>query len=341
MARFTAGAPVNFEFHGVPYVGPAGTVFEVADSLAPALWSRREAIPGFAWVIEDEIEDLGSRVDALEAGGGGGGEHPNLAAHDTMGLSTQAELDAHGSALDPHPNYALDADLVDHETDGHPHNHDSAYEAAGAVSTHAVAVDPHTGYLQESAHTAAVHASMAELASQAELDAHAALTTHHARLHSITSGSDHSFPGGTSTFLRADGSFAAPPGGGGEAFPVGSVFISVVSTNPATLLGYGTWAAFGAGRTLVGLDAGQTEFDAVEETGGAKTHTLTAAEMPAHVHDEYLNSATTGGLIGQGARDTSTNTASLLDYDTGSAGGGGAHNNLQPYIVVYMWKRTA
>lgn len=69
-----------------------------------------------------------------------------------------------------------------------------------------------------------------------------------------------------------------------SVWPVGSVFISVVSTNPGTLLGFGTWSAFGAGRVLVGLDSGQTEFDTVEETGGAKTHTLTSAEMPAHTH---------------------------------------------------------
>jgi microcystin-dependent protein len=168
-----------------------------------------------------------------------------------------------------------------------------------------------------------------------------------------------------------------------EAFPVGAVFLSVVSTNPATLLGYGTWSAFGAGRMLVGLDSGQTEFDTVEETGGAKTVTLTEAQIPshthtqnshnhtqdahthvqnAHVHDEFNNSATTGGSVGWGAQDTSTNTASLTGYDTGSTtavnqnatatnqattatnqntGGGTSHPNLPPYIVVYMWKRTA
>ena len=130
-------------------------------------------------------------------------------------------------------------------------------------------------------------------------------------------------------------------GGGGEAFPVGSVFIAVVSTNPATLLGYGTWAAFGAGRTLVGIDAGQTEFDTVKETGGAKTHTLIEAEMPSHAHVENQNSATTGALAGWGARDTSTSTSIATGYSTAATGGGGAHNNLQPYIVVYMWERTA
>src|SRR3972149_3898041 len=61
-----------------------------------------------------------------------------------------------------------------------------------------------------------------------------------------------------------------PASASGE-LPVGFVFVSVVSTNPATLLGYGTWSAFGAGRVLVGLDAGDADFDTVEETGGAKT----------------------------------------------------------------------
>ena len=161
-------------------------------------------------------------------------------------------------------------------------------------------------------------------------------------------------PTASNKFLRDDMTWQNPPGGS-EAFPVGSVFISVVSTNPGTLLGYGTWSAFGAGRVLVGIDAGQTEFDTVEETGGAKTHTLTEAEMPshthiqdAHSHVENNNSATTGGLAGWAARDTSTNTSVATGYSTANTtatnqntGGDGAHNNLQPYIVVYMWKRTA
>src|SRR3989304_4145898 len=69
-------------------------------------------------------------------------------------------------------------------------------------------------------------------------------------------------------------------------WPVGSIFTAVVSTNPGTLLGFGTWSAFGAGRVLVGLDSGDADFDTVEETGGAKTVTLTSAEMPSHTHTQ-------------------------------------------------------
>ncbi len=126
-------------------------------------------------------------------------------------------------------------------------------------------------------------------------------------------------------------------------YPVGSVFIGVVSTNPDTLLFGGTslttWAAFGAGKVLVGIDSSDTDFDAVEETGGAKTHTLTISEMPAHTH--------TTTLRGNGENETQNFPAAGDSLDpsrsmtSGSTGGGGSHNNLQPYIVVYMWKRTA
>lgn len=78
-----------------------------------------------------------------------------------------------------------------------------------------------------------------------------------------------------------------------EAFPVGSVFIGVVATNPATLLGYGTWAAFGAGRVMVGRDANDADFDTAEETGGAKTVAAagTNASESAHTHAVTSNVA--------------------------------------------------
>ena len=123
-------------------------------------------------------------------------------------------------------------------------------------------------------------------------------------------------------------------------YPVGSVYINAsVATNPGTLLGFGTWVAFGAGRVMVGIDASQTEFDTAEETGGAKTHTLSISEIPSHNHNQP-----SGILPAPNSNDvdvTGGNGRTLgNNVTTDSTGGGGAHNNLQPYIVVYMWKRT-
>lgn len=115
---------------------------------------------------------------------------------------------------------------------------------------------------------------------------------------------------------------------------VNGIYISTDNVNPSTVLGYGTWSAFGAGRVLVGYDAGQTEFDTAGETGGAKTHTLTTAEMPAHVHGSNLWQGNGGATNLAGGGGTGLG-------DTASTGGGGSHNNLQPYIVVFFWKRTA
>jgi len=125
----------------------------------------------------------------------------------------------------------------------------------------------------------------------------------------------------------------------GHTYPVGSIYTSIVSTNPATLLGVGTWAAFGAGKVMVGLDSGDSDFDTAEETGGAKTHTLSIAEMPAHTHATEGNDTNDAGA-GVPYVDTKSGSTSNSNATT-STGGGGAHNNLQPYIVVYMWKRTA
>src|SRR3990167_4729891 len=158
---------------------------------------------------------------------------------------------------------------------------------------------------------------------------------------------------------------------GSEAFPVGSVFLSVVSTNPATLLGYGTWSSIAAGRALVGLDAGDTDFDTVEETGGAKTKTIAQENLPnistgagtAHTHtqndnnhSQRYNSATTGPLSGPTtAPDASSNNTTNYAITTADAtatnqdesahthslgGSGTALNVMNPYFICYMWKRT-
>lgn len=186
-----------------------------------------------------------------------------------------------------------------------------------------------------------------------------------------------------------------------KVYPVGSIYISITNTNPGTLFG-GTWAAFGAGKTLVGLAAGDPDFGAVEAQPGFKSIILDATQMPAHVH--VMNQHTHGngtlaigggrhihklawgplgtmryislsgsngggvsrsngystGYAGEAVYDLSLVAASetadgwnadhshvisgaLANADSSmqSTGGGGAHNNIQPSIVVYMWKRTA
>jgi len=130
------------------------------------------------------------------------------------------------------------------------------------------------------------------------------------------------------------------------SYPVGSIYISILSTNPATSLGIGTWIGFGFGRTLVGINATDADFNTSEETGGNKTHTLTTAEMPAHIHSEQSRPSYDGGgnpYENESQSYSGSRTGTLADtaLNTGSTGGGGAHDNLQPYIVVYFWKRTA
>ena len=126
-----------------------------------------------------------------------------------------------------------------------------------------------------------------------------------------------------------------------DVYPVGSIYINATNANnPSSLLGFGTWVAFGAGRVPVGIDATQSEFDTAEETGGFKTHTLSVSEIPSHTHNNPAGispapNANDVDITGGNGRTIADNVA------TASTGGGGAHNNLQPYITVYMWKRTA
>ena len=184
------------------------------------------------------------------------------------------------------------------------------------------------------------------------------------------------------------------------AYPVGSLYFNASnSANPSTLLGFGTWTAFGAGRVLVGYAPGDPDFGTAGAAIGEKTHTLTAAEMPQHTHAQnahthaqnphnhaqdahshgpgtlagyykirdnddsgtvvwgglgYLytaydtNSAAGSVVINFGATGSATaenQSATATNQNATAtninAGGGAAHNNIQPSIVVYIWKRTA
>jgi hypothetical protein len=116
-------------------------------------------------------------------------------------------------------------------------------------------------------------------------------------------------------------------------FPIGYIYMTVDPVNPSTLWAGTTWSEWGSGRVPAGFDSSQTEFDTVEKEGGEKVHTLSVSEMPSHNHT--IGSWSVGGAGGTG---TFINTGST---GTGYTGGSGAHNNLQPYIVCYMWKRDA
>lgn len=130
--------------------------------------------------------------------------------------------------------------------------------------------------------------------------------------------------------------------------PIGTIREFNVSTNPATLLGFGTWTAFGAGRVTVAIDAGQTEFDTNGETGGEKTHLLLASESgePGHNHGgttgSFAGGASDGIIASSGsARFQNAATHSHSIPTQAAANAASAHNNLQPYIVVYRWVRSA
>jgi hypothetical protein len=139
-------------------------------------------------------------------------------------------------------------------------------------------------------------------------------------------------------------------------YPVGSIYTNAsVSTNPATLLGFGTWTAFGAGRVMVGFNSGNALFDTAEETGGSAdavlashTHTFTGSALPTHSHTINYGTGLFGGGGSNGVelmpRPSQVSTAAVsggTPSGTNSTEGVSVTNaNYQPYITVYMWKRT-
>ena len=143
--------------------------------------------------------------------------------------------------------------------------------------------------------------------------------------------------------LTNDSGFITAADIGNALYPVGSIYMSVNNTNPSTFFG-GTWEAWGAGKVPVGVDANDTDFNAVEKTGGEKTHILTESEMPKHSHGlptfysnpekENITFADSAFNADKASDGNVSNGGQVI-----SAGGGQAHNNLQPYITCYMWKR--
>lgn len=157
-------------------------------------------------------------------------------------------------------------------------------------------------------------------------------------------------------------------------YPVGSIYMSANNVSPQTFLG-GTWVAWGAGRVPVGVSSSDTDFNTAEKTGGEKTHRLSVDEMPWHDHSGTnstvetmtIHTRPTGGTllplgigtytvkydVNEQTQDYMVSPAGgqTLDVENGTVinsqygvcpnGSGVAHNNLQPYITCFMWKRTA
>ena len=151
-------------------------------------------------------------------------------------------------------------------------------------------------------------------------------------------------------------------------YPVGSIYISTTATNPATTFGFGTWAAFGAGKAIVGQDTGDSSFDTLEETGGTKdaivvshSHTASTNSAGDHFHaspapidcagqNPFGSTSSPSGSVSYFCDTNGTTSSKQKTSNAGehshtvsvsSTGSSGTNANLQPYVVVKIWKRTA
>ena len=140
---------------------------------------------------------------------------------------------------------------------------------------------------------------------------------------------------------------------GSLLMPIGSIYVNKVDNrNPAVIFGFGTWVAL-EGYTVVGRKAGDTDFGTAGNTVGAKTHTLTEAQLPALSgqfgvivpggHGSFRTGiATSNGQMGNATYPVASGSHTTNTWSYGIAfGSGQAHNNIQPSVVAYMWERVA
>lgn len=126
-------------------------------------------------------------------------------------------------------------------------------------------------------------------------------------------------------------------------YPIGSIYMSVSSTNPELLIG-GEWVSWGAGRVPVGVDTTDSDFNSVEKTGGEKKHTMTIEELVSHNHIYHVKNTQGSGTYRETAARGSNNSGEddwRQDPFTENTGSSQPFNIQQQYITCYMWKRTA
>lgn len=126
-----------------------------------------------------------------------------------------------------------------------------------------------------------------------------------------------------------------------KAFPIGQTYITQsATTNPATLLGFGTWERV-KGRVIVGVDEDVEQFNVVGKQVGELEHKLTIEEIASHEHTDYVNAIPTSATAG-GYTCFVVENATNIEHATKKTGGDQPHNNIQPTEVVgYMWKRVS
>lgn len=126
-------------------------------------------------------------------------------------------------------------------------------------------------------------------------------------------------------------------------YPIGSIYLSVNNVNPSKWFG-GKWEQIAKGKTLIGVDPNDNDFNSVKKTGGEKSHSLNINEMPSHNHKADARVMVWDAGKNAAAQPTYNGVIQYYgfnEFQTESTGGGQAHNNMPPYFTCYIWLRTA
>lgn len=124
-------------------------------------------------------------------------------------------------------------------------------------------------------------------------------------------------------------------------YPIGTIYMTINPNNPSTYLG-GSWVSWGSGQVPVGVNTDDEDFRTVEKTGGEKTVALTTSQMPQHTHSVARTNSKgseTGGCFTYNGSSTKRSWTTTKSTGGGNDSSVESHNNLQPYITCYMWKR--